>query len=371
MIATAISRARMMYIPLPCRSPGIGASPARSIPSVLLAQHPPKISGAGFTPIDATPAGMHDSPNQTQKVIEAQMYGQARTLLMTGAFIGFSACSIVSGSSGGDEIDDIIDEIEVQATLGTLSYLDGADPAAEGGEGTLLRTEAMVSRASGGQIMLDMLSGPMEGMQLFCTDATLGACVVNGGPQGTTTEGTLVSRMSGNFAYVGHFSVVHVDANNEQYTNAHVVQTDLPEAWDYQMRLPEGTATYAGNFSAGVGLNTGNGTVGGTASGSAELVANFNTATLSGALSGAVDGDGTAVSASFNNLAIDLDTGGFVSGDNTLILFQDATAWGDVGGSFYGPDADEAAGIFSFGNDAGGMTGIFLTCKNGHDCVKH
>lgn len=227
-----------------------------------------------------------------------------------------------------------------------------------GTSGTVSEARADLSRADDGRIVLTMTEGPMEGTTVLCVDQTLGRCQVVGGPTGTSGEGTLVQRLAGNYAFVGNFAVLQLQ-DGTLMSNNQLVQGSIPETQDVALNLPTGQATYTGGFEAGFGLTDGES---GLMSGTATLVADFNTGRISGEMSGATDA-GTRISASFNSLTIDATNGEFTSTDDTLILFQGSEAGGDIHGAFYGPEANEAAGIFNLGNDEGGMSGMFLTCQ--------
>lgn len=227
-----------------------------------------------------------------------------------------------------------------------------------GTNGTVTEARADLSRGDDGRIVLTMTEGPMEGTTVMCVDETMGRCQVVGGPTGTSGEGTLVQRLSGNYAFVGNFAIMQL-VDGDLVPNPQLVQASLPETQDVTTTLPDGQVNYTGEFESGFGLENGEN---GLMSGNATLVADFNSGRISGAFDGSTDA-GTDVSASFNNVTIDAANGQFTSTDDTLILFQGSEAGGDIYGAFYGPNADEAAGIFSFGNDLGGMSGVFLTCQ--------
>lgn len=198
----------------------------------------------------------------------------------------------------------------------------------------------------------------MSGMNITCTDANMGACTVNGGPQGTTANGRLLHRYRGQFAFVGHFSILQL-TNGEFPDMVQLAHAPNPNFGASQIWLPNtNNANYTGSFHAGVGLADG---TGGLAQGTASLIANFNAGVLSGTMSGGFE-DGPGINASFNNVTINASNGQFTATENTLIMFQGDQAWGSLDGAFYGPNANEGAGIFDFGNDHGGMNGIFLTC---------
>lgn len=224
--------------------------------------------------------------------------------------------------------------------------------------GTVQQARADVSRAADGRILLSITDGPMAGMSMDCADATLGACLVVGGPAGTTANGTILERYRGQYAFVGNFSVLQV-SEGALVSSSHLVHDASPDWTPTSMTLPQGRISYSGRFSAGAGLASGQS---GMIEGTVALVADFNEAVLAGQLSGGF-ADGTPVSASFNNLTINASNGYFTTTENSVILFQGNVANGGIDGAFYGPDAQEAAGIFQFGNEAGGMSGIFLACQ--------
>ena len=227
-----------------------------------------------------------------------------------------------------------------------------------GADGTVQQARADVSRSGDGRILLSMTEGPMAGMTMECADATLGACLVDGGPAGTSASGTLLERYQGQYAFVGNFSVLQV-SGDALVSSSHLVHASSPD-WDATAAsLPQGRVNYTGRFSAGAGLTDG---PSGMIEGTTELVANFNTGVLAGSFSGGFE-DGTSVNANFNNITIDAANGQFTTTDDSVILFQGDLADGIIDGAFYGPGAEEAAGIFQMGNEHGGMSGIFLACQ--------
>lgn len=252
----------------------------------------------------------------------------------------------------------------------------GANPQTQTRSATTISTdntvhaaEATVSRNADGRILLSITEGPMAGVNVFCQDATLGTCQVIGGPANTTGEGTLLNRYYGQFAFVGNFSIMQL-VGDKKLGSTQLVHGPNPDVGGTNVTLPEGVRSYTGRFTAGVGLVDGpSGLVEGTAS----LAADFNSAVLGGSFSGGFDDEEkTTISASFNNVTINASNGQFTATDDTLILFQGDEAWGDIDGAFYGPNATEAAGIFSFGNEGvGGMSGVFLACQGvSATCIK-
>lgn len=248
---------------------------------------------------------------------------------------------------------------------GGSAQIDPPNSFTLGTSGNVSASRADVSRNSDGRIVLNMTEGAMSGMTVLCEDQTMGRCQVVGGPAGTSADGTLVQRLAGSYAFVGNFAVLQM-VDGVLVSNNQLVHAALPETSSITPTLPAAQASYTGAFQAGYGLENGES---GLMSGSASLIADFNTGQLSGAMDGATE-DGTGITASFNNITINATNGEFTSTDDTLILFQGAEAGGDIHGAFYGPNANEAAGIFNFGNDAGGMSGLFLTCHGDTaDCL--
>lgn len=236
-----------------------------------------------------------------------------------------------------------------------------------GPDNAVSASRADVSRSGDGRILLRMTEGPMSGMSVECVDATLGRCQVVGGPDGTTAEGTLLARYHGQYAFVGNFSVLQVTDGGLR-GSSQLVHAPSPDAATGNVRLPQERANYTGAFHAGGGLANG---TSGMVEGTVAMVADFNQAVLSVQMDGQF-ADGQNVSASYSNITIDTQNGSFTTTDNSVILFQGALVEdGMLSGAFYGPDADEAAGIFELGNEHGGMSGIFLACKGAlADCIQ-
>jgi hypothetical protein len=76
------------------------------------------------------------------------------------------------------------------------------------------------------------------------------------------------------------------------------------------------------------------------------------------------------LNAGFADASID-PNGRFFNTTNTTFTYGNAQAWGELDGAFYGPNAEEAAGAFGFGNSQGGMTGIMIGCSeyNPANCI--
>lgn len=226
---------------------------------------------------------------------------------------------------------------------------------------------ADVSRAEDGRILLRMTAGPMDRTTILCEDARLGACQVVGGPAGTAGTGTLLERYHGQFAFAGNFSVMQLVDGNLEPTSQLVHAAGIDSAQGH-VRLPQGVVSHTGRFSAGAGLT--DGPDGGMVTGDIELLVDFNMGVLGGSISGGFE-SGEPVEASFNNVTINASNGQFAATDDTLFMFQSQVAGGDIRGAFYGPNAQETAGVFNIGNERGGMSGIFLTCQGAAaNCIR-
>lgn len=274
---------------------------------------------------------------------------------LAGVMMVLAAC----GGRGGGGFDPALRD-----TGRVLSNFDQADPNAPAGGA--VASVARLYQTQDGRIRLDMIQGPLAGMVILCENRAAAECHVNAGGVGATGSGTLTARRVGNFAYVGQFVVSH-DVSGVQFDNIHSVHGPNPTRAPASVRLPGGVQQYSGQFAAGASV----GNASGMASGTATLLANFDTATVSGTMNGALDtAGGPAVTAVFNGLRLDRNSASFRMDDAARISFGGARAWGEIDGAFYGPNAQEAAGAFSFGNSLGGMSGVFLTCQQGIGCIQ-
>lgn len=279
---------------------------------------------------------------------------------LAGALLVLAACG--GGSSGGGGGGGS----SAPEPARSLSQLHPADPANDSGTTEVQPSVARIYANGPGQIRMEMVEGPMEGMVVLCEDRTGASCQVNAARGGATGSGSLVARQKGNFAYVGMFAVDHLN-NGVEYSNTHVVHDAEPGMGETRVTLPSGVARYDGQFVAGAGV----GADSGMAHGSATILANFDSGAISGEMSGSLnDGAGPSVQVVFNGLELDRRARTFASTGESRIRFQDMRATGEIEGGFYGPNAQEAAGVFSFGNSAGGMTGMFLSCKDGVACIR-
>lgn len=281
------------------------------------------------------------------------------TPLLAVAFIVVSGCDRSGGVAGNQAPASLAPN---SVTMGTSG---GTEPA-----------RADVSMNDAGQILMTVTSGPMKDMTFLCADANSGTCTVVAPPdlELALGSGTLLHRMHGAFAFVGNFNVRQLsDPDSGGLTQlVHSGRIDGPgEA----LSMPQGVASYTGQFRAGAGINAGpdlEDRVEGIAQGQATVLANFNSARLTVDLNGAMD-SGEPIRAVFSGLTIDPATGYFASAAGATHEFQHEAAGGDMRGAFYGPQAAEAAGIFNIGSERhGGMSGIFLACKGLDDsCIRH
>ena len=225
-----------------------------------------------------------------------------------------------------------------------------------------------VSRRDTGEVMFTFADGPLKDMIVICQDHAGAACSVVGGPQGTLAQGTLDGRMSGQHAYAASLRIQHNQDGTLQ-NSFHRLYQATPGTPDGTVPgLPQGLGMYRGEFVGGAGL----GAETGVAEGAVTLTVNFDSGRLSGVMDGSMRGTQTPITASFNNVSIDAATGQFASTGDSSFLFNNALAGGVVKGGFYGPTADETAGVFELGNPQGGMSGIFLGCKGAAPtCISH
>jgi hypothetical protein len=220
-------------------------------------------------------------------------------------------------------------------------------------------------RSSDGAMLLQITEGPMAGVSVSCRDDQLQNCTVLGGRDNTGTGG-LTQHLQGQYAFVGNFRIDQriygTDASAAQLV--HAAALDSPAATP---NLPRSDipASYQGQFRGSAGLTDGpNGLV----AGDAVLDVDFNAGILAARFDGGFEG-GASLSAAFNNVSIDPQTGQFTATPDTVMTFQGANAGGNFDGAFYGPTGQEAAGIFNLGNASGGMSGIFLACEGATDCL--
>lgn len=255
-----------------------------------------------------------------------------------------------------------------QGNAGGVLTLAGAVPLA-GVEATVSYNGPQ-GRASGVQVSFH--NGPMTGVSVICDRPGGGSAV----PRCQTVNAEtawLVNELSGQYAHAAAIAILGYgpDGNADGFVVFHSGPGMTPgEA----ILLPGDTVSYHGAFQAGAELTRNGQAYSGSASGTVLLTADFSDGTLSGHFDGTLtDADSNAsvaLNAGFERAVIGVD-GSFYNGAETEFAFADSPAWGQIDGGFYGPNAEEAAGSYSFGNSHGGMTGIFLGCSaySGINCV--
>lgn len=249
---------------------------------------------------------------------------------------------------------------------GVLSH--GSAAPAAGVEATMAYNTG--GRGAGAHV--EFHNGPMTGVSIRCTRAGGGATV----PECETTNAKrawLVNEMSGRYSYVAGFAVEGYGPDGTQ--NGFVTLHSGPGTQPGEsVHLPGESVRYSGRFQAGAGIQKGGQTYEGRASGSVDMVADFTaghlSATFDGIITDSSSGRETQLDAGFTNATIGPD-GRFYNSDGTTFNFGGQQAWGELDGAFYGPNAEEAAGTFGFGNELGGMTGVMLGCSeyNATNCV--
>lgn len=272
---------------------------------------------------------------------------------MAGVSLFLAACG-GGGSKGGAAPVSV-----TRAPTATVSQM---------GTTALPPSRVEVSRNGADRVQFTFTDGPLKDMIVICADHAGAACTVVGGPDGTTAQGTLEGRMAGQHAYAGSLQILHNQDGALQRSFHRLYQAAPSTSPSVMPALPTGLATYTGAFMGGAGV----GTETGIAEGGITLTVNFNSARLSGVMGGSMRGTGTPVTASFNNVTIAPGTGQFASDTSSTFLFNNLLGGGRVQGGFYGPNANEAAGVFELGSTAGGMSGIFLGCAGATaSCVTH
>ncbi len=241
-------------------------------------------------------------------------------------------------------------------------------PAFSGVEATMAYNHQPVGRGSGAQVTFH--NGPLAGVEVNCPRAGGGATVVT--CTATNADAAyLVNELSGSHAYAGAFAVNGYGSGGTQ--NGFVAIHSGPNANGY-VQLPGTTVNYTGQFQAGGSLTEGGTTFSGRASGTMNMTADFSagsiSATMQGQLYDAAKFRSVDLNAGFTNAVVD-PNGRFFNTTDTTFNYAGAQAWGELDGAFYGPNAEEAAGAFGFGNDKGGMTGILIGCSefNPANCV--
>lgn len=276
----------------------------------------------------------------------------------------------------GGAADNVSQPPQDSGTLPQSGQGNGGGVLSQSGQAPAAGVEATMSfrvaqdQTSGAQVQFH--NGALTGISISCERAGGGAVI----PECAATNAQrafLVNELQGRYAYAGAFSVEGFGENNSQsaFVAIHAgpgMQEDEP------VRLPGGSAQYAGAFQGGAGLTENGTSYAGRVTGTVEMTADFSASQLSGTFDGIlvdeVSNKTVALTAGFDDAVIGLD-GRFFNDGNTTFAYAGQDAFGELDGAFYGPSAEEAAGTFSFGNDLGGMTGILLGCSeyNPGNCV--
>lgn len=242
---------------------------------------------------------------------------------------------------------------------------DGQAPVA-GVEATMTYNAA--GRGSGARV--DFHNGPMVGVSVQC-DRAGGGATVHECAATNAQSAYLVNELSGVHSYTGAFAVNGYGVAQDQ--NGFVAIHSGPGASD-PVRLPGAAVTYTGQFQSGASLISGGNRFAGRATGSVVLDADFAAGQLSGQFNGTLRDDATGLTtglnAGFQNAAVDPNARFFNTADTTF-SYGGKQAWGELDGAFYGPNAEEAAGTFGFGNALGGMSGVMIGCSEytGTNCI--
>jgi hypothetical protein len=252
-----------------------------------------------------------------------------------------------------------------QGNSGGVLAVQGQPPVA-GVEATM--SYNAVGRSSGARV--DFHNGPMTGVGVRCTRAGGGAVV----PECTAVNATsayLVNELSGQHSYAGAFAVNGYGTNNNQ--DGFVAIHAGPGA-NGPVLLPGASVDYRGQFQAGGSMTNNGNTFSGRATGNMDMTADFAAGAINGTFTGQLRDDTTGLytdlNAGFTGAEID-PNGRFFNTTNTAFDYGGSQAWGELDGAFYGPNAEEAAGAFGFGNSKGGMTGIMIGCSeyNPANCI--
>ncbi len=235
---------------------------------------------------------------------------------------------------------------------------------ARAGQPSVVGVEASMSYRAGGRgsgVIIDFHNGAITGVGVRCNRAGGGGTV----PECTATNAEsawLVNELSTTYAYAGAIAVNgHGPGRNQDgFVAIHASTSD-----NLFVALPPGQAAYRGQMQGAGALTTGGQTFEGRVSGDTTLSVDFDTARLSGEFRAEIIDDRARLSrsftAGFTNARIGPD-GRFFNTTTTTYHFAGAQAWGELDAAFYGPEAENAAGTFSFGSERGGITGIFVGC---------
>lgn len=247
--------------------------------------------------------------------------------------------------------------------------VSGSNGPAAGVEATM-RYNGETRRVSGARI--DFHNGDLTGVSVTCSRAGGGAVV----PECDVVNADsawLVNELSGRYAYAGSFAINGhgPEGDQDSFVTIHSGPGMSP---DESVTLPGESVGYRGLYQAGGNVIRNGVQYDGTANGRVEMTADFTSGALSADFVGFVvdaeDGEYVNIEAGFEGAVIGPD-GRFYNSDGTVFSYDGTQAWGELDGAFYGPNAEEAAGTFGFGNASGGMTGIMLGCTeyNQGNCV--
>jgi hypothetical protein len=281
-----------------------------------------------------------------------------RNVALVAAITGISACG--GGSGGGSGSRDAPPQIPSSQTISSRA-----------GE-ALARSRVQVTRFDEQNLQLRFTDGPLEGVVAICAEGGARECRVTGATM--DGYGRIENILSGEHAIAGTLALRHADSPEGAFSH-HRLHLKAPDSAAGRVVLPtQGVTQFTGRFAGGGSLH---GTAG-QVSGDVNMLADFDTGLIGGNMLGAItqnDGAVQSVAATFSNLTIDRRTGEFAgSGTNFSYgstLAGAANAGGAMSGSFYGASAQEAAGVFEMGNEAGGMSGAFVACRgNNAGCIR-
>ncbi len=250
------------------------------------------------------------------------------------ATLGLSACG--GGSGGGAAAP--------AAPLNALTQGHNGDQA----------SRASITRHEDGFIV-QIEDGPLRDTTVLCRDMRGQSCTVLGDPDQVTGEATVLSQLQGRYAHAANITIGATEGRDfTQLLHAPSTSRTVDT-----IRMPQGVTTYTGDFRAGATLDRTNesGMIGGTV----QLDMNFDTARLNASFNGGFPDDGSSVSARIIGATIDPSSNQIVASDTARVTFEGVAGGGMMEGAFYGPNAEEAAGIFAVGAaNIGGMSGIFV-----------
>lgn len=291
--------------------------------------------------------------------------------------IGVTALGACTGGGGAGVTPGPVTPPSPRDTLPVTGQGNSGGVLSRDGENTLAGVEATMAyagnagRASGAHV--DFHNGDMAGVGVRCDRAGGGAVV----PSCAVTNARaayLTNELSGNHSYAGTFVVEGYGPGGTQNGTVAIHASPTGEGRD-RVQLPSGgQSQYNGRFQAGGGIREGGQMRNGTISGTVALDVDFGQHSLDGTMTGDLYDAATTryipVTAGFTDAVVGVD-GSIYNGTTTTMTYAGSAAGGQLDGAFYGPNAEEAAGTFGFGNELGGMTGIFVGCSgvSGINCV--